>query len=395
MEPTHIAVFGRQPELGIAELEALLGSEHVSPFGRQHALLTCTDAPKHAGSTVKFARLLAELDTTDWPVIEKYLVESVSEHESYVPEGKLTIGLSVFGLQVSTRQLGHTSLLVKKAIKKTGRPVRLVPNTHIAMNSAQVLHNKLTGERGWELCLFRVGQKTLLAQTVWEQPIEEYAKRDQARPMRDARVGMLPPKLAQTIVNLAVGSPLQSDHPPVVLDPFCGTGVVIQEGLLMGYHMIGSDLEPRMIDFTQKNIEWLHDRIGYDGLLRHLDVGDATSHQWIDGKDITNVACETFLGKPFSGNVTSAEIDKEKHAVGGIIKKTLRNLSTQLPSGARLCLAIPAWHINGKTITLPLIDQLADLGYNLVSFRHVRSDSLVYHRDGQVVGRQLLVIYKD
>jgi hypothetical protein len=37
------------------------------------------------------------------------------------------------------------------------------------------------------------------------QDIDAYAERDFERPMRDAFVGMLPPKLAQIMLNLAVG----------------------------------------------------------------------------------------------------------------------------------------------------------------------------------------------
>lgn len=63
--------------------------------------------------------------------------------------------------------------------------------------------------------------------TSFVQDIESYTARDQARPMRDARVGMLPPKLAQIIINLA----LSNNDITEVLDPFCGTGVVLQEGI--------------------------------------------------------------------------------------------------------------------------------------------------------------------
>ena len=78
------------------------------------------------------------------------------------------------------------------------------------------------------------------------QDIESYTKRDRERPKRDAKVGMLPPKLAQIIINLAAGQlpeeklqnicdiPLGEPIPrrllgQTVLDPFCGTGVILQE----------------------------------------------------------------------------------------------------------------------------------------------------------------------
>lgn len=70
--------------------------------------------------------------------------------------------------------------------------------------------------------------------------------RDYGRPARDARVGMLPPKLAQIMLNLSV----KDEKSGTVLDPFCGTGVLLQEAALAGFDFIGSDIEPRMVEMT-------------------------------------------------------------------------------------------------------------------------------------------------
>src|SRR6202012_2915276 len=136
----------------------------------------------------------------------------------------------------------------------------LIPNQSAALNSAQVLHNHLTGPTGFELVLIRQGNQTIFAQTTDEQDIESYTIRDRGRPRRDARVGMLPPKLAQIIINLAgrhlpldttIDYTLPYNQHPVqtrLLDPFGGTGVLLQEAMLLGYAVQGTDIEQRMID---------------------------------------------------------------------------------------------------------------------------------------------------
>jgi hypothetical protein len=107
----------------------------------------------------------------------------------------------LINFNISTKKILATGLSIKKAIKSTGRPMRLVPNKDQELNSAQVVHNKLTDENGWELLIIKDGSKTIIAQTVKVQDIENYAKRDQERPRRDPKVGMLPPKLAQIIIS--------------------------------------------------------------------------------------------------------------------------------------------------------------------------------------------------
>src|SRR5690606_11272313 len=119
-------------------------------------------------------------------------------------EGKLHLGLSVYGVKVGVKDVEATALRLKKAVRaKTDQTVRVVPNKELALSTAQILHNKLVSDQGMEIVLVQHGSNVHIAQTVREQDIEAYAKRDQNRPKRDARVGMLPPKLAQILTNLA------------------------------------------------------------------------------------------------------------------------------------------------------------------------------------------------
>ena len=201
---------------------------------------------------VKFGKLLTILETTRWNDIEEFLLKAVPEHAIMLEPGKLRLGLSAYEMHVDPKQLMATGLKVKKALRAAGRSARLVPNTMPMLNSAQILHNHLTGTLGWELLFVSHEGKTYVGQSIAVQDIEAYGARDHGRPKRDARVGMLPPKLAQIIINLANPEPATT-----VLDPFCGTGVSLQESLLMGLDAYGSDLEPRMIAYSQANLDWL------------------------------------------------------------------------------------------------------------------------------------------
>lgn len=412
----------------MAELESLYGSDKVQPAGDAAAVVDvdpCLLAFDRLGGAMKFCKLLTTLDTTNWADIEKILVQVSPGHSQQMPEGKMQLGLSTYGLQVTRERLMATGLSLKKAIKTTGRPVRLIPNKELELNTAQVEHNHLTGPNGWELVFVRDGNRTLIAQTVKVQGITSYTRRDRDRPKRDARVGMLPPKLAQIIINLAVGrlpdEARQSvcDIPPSapipalhfagvrLLDPFCGTGVVLQEASLMGYDIYGSDIDQRMIDYADQNLLWLLDQpenrvrpVNADKRYYRLEIGDATNHSW--QPQPTVVACETYLGRPFTSLPDPAVLAETISGCNLIIKKFLRNIHPQLAPGTRLCLAIPAWQIRpGQFKHLPLaadnhgtIDSLADMGYNRISFEHVSSEDLLYYREGQIVARQLLILQK-
>lgn len=406
-----VMILGRQPELGLAELESLYGAAVLRPVGDQAVVVDvdpCLLAFSRLGGSVKFCKLLTELDTADWKAIEKFLVQVSPGHSERVPEGKLLLGLSTVGFNVPLKQMEATGLSIKKVIRKTGRPVRLVPNKASELNAAQVIHNKLTGPNGWELVFIRDGSKTLVAQTVKVQDIESYTARDRGRPKRDAKVGMLPPKLAQIIINLSAGKlpeetlqnicdiPADQEIPRIrleqqLLDPFCGTGVLLQEAALMGYDIYGTDLEQRMIDYSEKNLAWLGERQPLAPVCCRLEQGDATSYQWKEPIDI--VAAETYLGRPFTSAPDPETLAQTVSDCNLILKKFLKNAAEQIKPGTRLCLAVPAWQTKrGEFKHLPLIDQISDLGYNRVSFEHIRDEQLLYYREDQVVARQLLVI---
>jgi SAM-dependent methyltransferase len=399
-----VCILGRQPALGLAELERLYGPARIRPL-KGAALLDIDAADinfKRLGGTIKVARILNVIDSLKWPQLIDYLLKTVPQHLQFLPDGKFTLGVSAYDLPVSAGQINKDLLKVKKVIKNTARPVRIVPNKLPHLNSAQVLHNKLTSRGAWELVFIKDGNQTILAQTMFVQDIEAYAARDQARPKRDARVGMLPPKLAQILINLAVGD-LESKLPEsdnkafgltrlTVLDPFCGTGVVLQEALLMGYSVVGADLEPRMVEYAKTNLLWLvKNNPGIQGRVV-LESGDATDQQW---PPFSVLASELYLGRPLNSLPGPEKLKTIVNDVNTITKKFLNNLAGQIKPGRQLCLAVPAWQKpDGSFINLPIIDQITDMGYNYLDLKHGRREDLVYSREGQTVARQLLILEK-
>lgn len=411
-----IAILGRQPAIGLAELESLYGADNVRAVGTQAALLdvaTDTISFGRLGGSIKLGEVMGRVDSLQWPAIEKQLRACALEAARQAPDGKIKLGLSVQGLSISLPKLGAMGLTLKKALRNLDREgsVRVVPNKELELNSAQVLHNGLATPNGIELLIIRDGHSTIIARTTAVQDIDAYAKRDQGRPKRDARVGMLPPKLAQTIINLAV-----ADTPPSskveVLDPFCGTGVVLQEAMLMGYSAMGSDIDPRMGDYTIKNLDWLWSQYPEtENVSRGWQLGDATTLQWQttnfikDGTEVTDavrvpatidaVACEGYLGQPFSTLPKPEKLADVKSTCNTILRKFLANIGGQIKPGTRLCLAVPAWQVKpGQFQHLSVLDRIEELGYNRVSFKHVELSDLIYARADQIVARELLVLIK-
>ena len=393
----HIAILGRQPELGIAELERVFGGHSVTLPTPQIALVDCDDFNiQKFGGVPKAGKVIIELPKADWHQISQRIIQHyVSKWSSY--EGKITLGISVYDFNTSPREVQKTGIILKQKLKKSGTSLRLVPNTDIALNTATSHHNKLgLAANKVELLVVRANDgRAFVAESTGSQNITAYARRDQERPKRDAFVGMLPPKLAQIMINLATSANLKSmvnGMPPTILDPFCGTGVILQESAIMGYVPYGTDLAKKMVDYSRTNLEWLAEthHIKFDFRLHEGDAIDTKWQQPIDA-----VVGETYLGQPFSAPPSPAKLEEVKKNCDRIITEFLKNIGKQIKPGTPICIAIPAWRDKeGRFTHLPLITTIARLGYKPHEFMNVSQNDMLYYREDQVVARELLVLTK-
>ncbi len=392
----YLAILGRQPDISLAELSALfsrvtLVSDNIATFSSN-----TTPSIARLGGILKLA-----IPLTETPL----------EYLTSLPEGKITLGVSDYSPHTSARKAQGEALKLKKILSRHGRSVRVVENKTAAISTATSLHNGLSGSKTNKVELILNNKEWW--RVVGVQDIDAYAKRDQARPARDAKVGMLPPKLAQILINLCGPLPEGSR----ILDPFCGTGVVLQEALLMGYSAYGTDLNPRMIDYSKKNLEWLQEDESshFSGTGRplpssrgsrpasrplppnapekdliRLSEGDATSFSW--DLPIDAVACECYLGQPMSQPPVEIKLKSEKQECSSIILGFLKNLSSQIKSGTPVVIAIPAWlRPDGSYHRMNLVDEIKDMGYNVTSNSR---RGLLYYREGQIVARDIIILRK-
>ncbi len=73
------------------------------------------------------------------------------------------------------------------------------------------------------------------------------------------------PRFARAMVNLA-----RIKSGSTVLDPFCGTGVILIEAALAGMRVFGSDIDERMLHASEINLR----KFGVEAQLQKLDVGE-------------------------------------------------------------------------------------------------------------------------
>ena len=395
----YVAIAGRQPLVSLAETQSL-----YDRFAKLiHGNLIIFEVPNNSepsretellptinrlGGALKLGKLL----DFDFSQLPDFLMKAR-------PTGKITFGISDYSKRKNINFVTKKSIEIKHRLTKAGRSVRIINGKNAEISSATAHHNQL-GEKPGCFEFFLVDQEIYLS--LGTQNITAYTERDRMRPARDAKVGMLPPKLAQILLNLCGNLPKNAR----ILDPFCGTGVILQEAMIMGYSPYGSDLDARMVEYSRKNLAWLLNKDNQERfqittkasraeklLAENIVVGDATSYQW--QPPIDAVAFEGFLGAPMSKIPVEIKFKTEKTRCKEIILGFLKNITPQIRSGTPMVMAVPAWlRESGKYARLNILDEIQEMGYNFEKFQGLSQSDLLYYREGQIVAREIIVLRK-
>lgn len=385
----YLFVLGREWKLSAAEVLSVFGEEYefLTPeilcknFDSQ--IENAQQIQNNLGGIVKIAEVFDKADNLK--DAEKKIIDYLDKNS----ESKCIFALSIYNIESDIKNILRKLLKnAKNALREKSGKVRFLNKPGKNVRSVAVFEENLH-EKGTDIIIFKKGSEFLLAKTVSVQNFKKYSVRDYDRPRRDPKSGMLPPKLAQIMINLACSGKKGG----LIYDPFCGSGTVLMEGMLMGYNVIGSDLSEKAIKDSEENIEWLTGKFKVDkSLLKGLFVQDATK---IDKGNFTVepdfVVTETYLGPPLNKIPSKNEIDKNFKEIEENVLGALERLSKIFKKGSVIVIAVPFYRSAGKSYFLEnLVEKIKELGYKTAPlFKSEKRGSLLYFRKNQIVGREI------
>lgn len=382
------AILGSHPELSLAEITALTGARPDAHAGMA-AIFSYIEGNHISlldklGGTQKLGLVIGEVNKPDTDELIAFL-SSQLEHEHR--ESKMHFGISVYdfgnpkgvdAIAKSARQIGMT---VKTQMKEKGLSARFVMSESAALNAVAVRKNELI-RKGAEFVFLVANDRVVIGTTTAVQDAEDWSERDFGRPRRNAKQGMLPPKLARMMVNLTgervIGATL--------LDPFCGSGTVLMEGAMLGAgKLVGSDIATGAVHDTQHNLSWLKER----GIaVKDVDVFAAKASEVanrLPENSIDLVVTETYLGMPRRGTETIDEVKKAVEYIGTLYRESFSSMRKVLKDDAVLVIAAPVHMLGKESFEAPVEDIMTELGY---WSDPVTENPLMYHREDQLVGRR-------
>ncbi len=410
---THFFVFGTFPEISLAELHWSIqrfGAAKITHADRWGAIVEGVpdDAVmalfQQLGGCTRVGRVVGQ------HIRRSALEPTLAALVSGLSSDRIHFGLSALGGSIPSKQIQGIGITIKRSLKDQGRPSRFVVSRDPVLSSVVITKNHLL-EKGAEfMILGRAFNDLTIAQTLAVQEFEAWGDRDFGRPARDARRGMLPPKLARMMINLAK---VQSTNYklPTVLDPFCGSGTVLMEARQLGYSVIGSDVSAQAVEDTRQNLAWFCSNAKLPITNYQLHVSDVRHlTQKIPPHSIDVIVTEPDLGLPQSKMITKPEdIRAQRQRLNPLYLQAVEVFFSVLKPGARAVISWPCWPMaNRKGIVYAIsdLDAIRKQGFEIVPpvpstlaksvpqqrfhYRH----SLLYGRSDQFVWREIMILEK-
>lgn len=387
----YLFILGNHPELSIAEVKSLflfLGIE-VSFLSLSARVLQVNTDYKiennfidKLGGTIKITSLLSEQNKISFKDISELIIAK--------EKTRTIFGVSVYGMDYKKRDFINLCQDVKDEISKYDIKSNYIFPQVGAELSSVVAAKKIVRKEGIEINIIKNQDKYYFAETIQIQDFQKYSQLDYGIPCPDPKTGMLPPKLAQMMINLSLPElsvKSMSEKSVVFYDPFCGRGRIILQTLDLGFgNIFGSDIDIKAVEDTRKNVAWLltktKNNLAVDFSPKNIFVHDASKNFNLPEKSIKAIVTEPYIGPAYRQKPTFPEIEKLFSDLEKLYLQSFENFAKILAPESKIVFIFPT--INGQSLLSKLVDKISSLGYYKVA-------SFLYSRSYQIVKREICV----
>jgi len=370
----YLFILGRNPKLSISELRSFFykSQNEILDFQQKdNSILLDLAEPLDAGvvedlgGTIAIGKVLCDIKNID----RTQIYYSEKNNFSYV----------VWNFSNETDEIRDylkkrfRKEKLKASEKKLIEEMELQGNEDSENKKAQHLKSKTVDEQ-----YFVFGE--YFGKIVQFSDYKEIEKRDMEKPVRRESLS-ISPRLAKILINL---SEVSEEKGQILLDTFCGIGVVLGEALNMGIKVIGVDKDEEAIRGAKENLR----HFGFSERDYHLFNEDSSKIE-LNNFEISGMASEPDFGETLKKIPTEDEAKKMIKRFEKIMISVLKNIKKYLSGtgNSRIVFTSPYIRIISKKrigADFEKISEKTDL--NLVE-----GFPLEEFREGQIIGRQIVV----
>ncbi len=335
----YVFILGRDYELSILEIIAYMQKNgfgfSIKNFSQHAAIITVDEgfkpqaAMKSFGGLVKIGVILKNL-------------ENVYEGSS----NKISYAISFYGK--------NNKVFIEDNIKKAFKEQKLKafykkPKRESSLMPTEVLKKSLL-EEGVEFLSYN----NILAKTVAVSNPLEHEKRDEEMPCKDY-LKTISIRLAKILINLSQAKKL-------LVDPFCGYGIILQEATLQGMDVIGIDLDVKSIEAAKKNLEYVEKK--YETKTKYVIIRGDSRHLTKLVREADGLATEPYLGPYLKRTPSLEEAKKTITELEQLYKRVLEEAKKVVKG--KIAIIIPRFQtLQHKEVIMDFEKITKELGYKV------------------------------
>ncbi len=326
-----------------------------------------------------------------------YIVEDI-DHFTFQSESE-TVSKIVFGISILGDSTKNESVYIKKLANSLKRTLKdnsvssrfIIPKgKDLSLNAAQIINNQIL-QKGFELDIIKNLDTEIYGRTLMIQDFEGFAQRDMYKPNTDIQMGTLPPKLARMMVNFT------AQNSGVLWDPFCGSGTISMEAVILGFNTLASDVNPVAVNSTASNIEWLS-REGFapDALYEsfRFDVTKANKEviKKLKNTDISAIVCEPYMGPPQTTLLSDQKASELLLDVKNLYFKLFDLIDNKLEKRhIKVVIIIPSYKTRNGWMTFG-IRELINKRWIVKNGDYIKNRDLKWSRKNSIITRNIFIL---
>lgn len=201
---------------------------------------------------------------------------------------------------------------------------------------------------------------------------KEIERRDMQKPVRREELS-ISPRLAKMMINLS-----EVKENEVLLDAFCGIGVVMMEALNMGIKTMGIDKDTNAIEGARKNLEWMKfPSSGY-----RLINNDSSK---VKISPVNVLVSEPDFGSTLRRTPEKREAEKMINQFEKLMIDVLNNMKSSV--SGKIVFSVPLINTGRERIKCDYLRICSKTGLKIEE-----GFPLPEFREGQIVGREIVVM---
>lgn len=426
MKNTYCFALGTNHSLCKAEILNVLVQKQIKAeilAASSEVLIIQTDSeidPKtlinELGSSAKIIEIIDLLPHQDFLSNFRNKFQNKDYQNFFLPKDEkyVLIGLSAYSGGGNFKSLNNLWYLAPKIIKEirfilssAAKSSGFIPLKERVLSTVSVDKNELF-KKGFEIVFCSAKDGIYVGKTTAVQDYESYSFRDYQRPKKDSKSGMIPLKLARIMINFA-----GKDKEDKLVDPFCGSGTILQEMIMLGFSDIaGTDIQPKAINDTQANLDWLFNNypsLKKDEYQISLKIsGIKKFSQTVGENTVDGIITEPVLGSSRAKTFNLIEIKDELNNLKNLYLDAFSEFKKVLKKEGIVVIVLPVFRYQNQSLFLDVLNDIKKIGFATKDFipkefekykqklnlELTPRNSIVYYRPDQAIIREIIIFQR-